>query len=64
MKISSFCAIQGRSKVIKKFLGANTRNTVYMGELQGIQDYFRYTLGQSQESEIPIFTDNQTALSP
>ncbi len=33
-----------------------------MGELQDIQDFLSYALGQSQSLGIQIFTDNQTAL--
>lgn len=61
-KIGSSCVIPEKSKLIKKFLGARTRCTVYMGELQGIQDSLSYALGQNQSSGIRIFTDNQAAL--
>ena len=61
-KIGSSCIIPKKSKVIKKFLGARTRCTVYMGELQGIQDSLSYALGQNQNLGIQIFTDNQAAL--
>ena len=61
-KIGSSCVIQGKTNVIKKFLGANTCSTVYMGELQGIEDSLSYTLSQDQSSGIRIFTDSQAAL--
>ena len=61
-KIGSSCVIQGKAKAIKKFLGANTCSTVYMGELQGIEDSLSYTLSQDQSSGIRIFTDSQAAL--
>ena len=35
-KIGSSCVILGKSKAIKKFLGARTCSTIYMGKLQGI----------------------------
>ncbi len=57
-KIGSSCIIPKKSKVIKKFLGARTRCTVYMGELQGIQNLPSYALGQNQSLGIYIFTDN------
>ena len=43
-KISSSYVIQGKTNVIKNFLGANTCSTVYMEELQGIEDSFSYLL--------------------
>ena len=61
-KIGSSCVIQGESKAIKKFLGTRTCSTVYMGELQGIQDSLSYTLSQNRSSGIRIFTDSQAAL--
>ena len=51
-KIGSSCVIHGKTKAIKKFLGANTCSTVYMGELQGIEDSLSYTLSQDQSSGI------------
>ena len=54
--------IQGESKAIKKFLGAHTCSTVYMGELQGIQDALSYALSQNQSSGVRIFADSQAAL--
>ena len=51
-KIGSSCVIQGESKAIKKFLGTRTCSTVYMGELQGIQDSLSYTLSQIRNSGI------------
>ena len=35
-RIGSFCVIQGKSKAIKKLLGARTCNRVYIRELQDI----------------------------
>ncbi len=61
-QIGSSFVIPKKSKIIKKFLGARTRCTVYMGELQGIQDSPSYALGQNQSLGIQIFTDNQAAL--
>lgn len=61
-KIGFSCVISEKCKVVKRFLGARTRCTVYMGELQGIQDSLSYALGQNQSSGIQIFTDNQAAL--
>ncbi len=46
-KIGSSCVIPEKSKVIKKFLGAHTRCTVHMGELQVIQDLLSYALSQN-----------------
>lgn len=54
--------IQGESKAIKKFLEVYTYSTVYMEELQGIQNSFNYTLSQNQSSRIRIFTDIQAVL--
>ena len=61
-KIGSSCVSQGEFKAIKRFLGARTCSTVYVGELQGIQDSLSYTLSQDQSSGIRIFTDSQAAL--
>ncbi len=61
-KIGSYCIIPKKSKVIKKFLGARARCTVYMGELQGMKDSLSCSLGQNQSLDIQIFTDNQAAL--
>lgn len=61
-KIGSSCVIPEKLNAIKRFLGARTHCTVYMGELQGIQDCLSYPLGQTQGSGIQIFTDNQAAL--
>ncbi len=61
-KIVSSCIIPKKSKVIKKFLGARTRCTVYIRELQGIQNSLSYAPGQNQSLGIQIFTDNQAAL--
>ncbi len=61
-KIGSSCIISKKSEVIKKFLGARTRCTVYMEEVQGIQDSLSYALGENQSLGIQIFTDNQAAL--
>ncbi len=44
-KIGSSCIIPKKSKVIKKFLRARIRCTVYMRELQGEQDSLSYALG-------------------
>ncbi len=38
------------------------RCTVYIGELQGIQNSLSYALGQNPSLGIEIFTDNQAAL--
>ncbi len=54
--------IQEESQAIKKFLGAHTCSTVYMRELQGIQDFLSYTLSQNESSGIRIFTGSQAAL--
>ncbi len=61
-KIDSSCVIQKKSKAVKKFLRARNQSTVYMGELQRIQDFLSYTWGSNQSSEIRVFTDNQAAL--
>ncbi len=61
-KIGSSCVIPEKSKAIKTFLRARTRCTVYMRELQGIQDSLSYAPGQNQSLGIQIFTDNQAAL--
>ncbi len=61
-KIGSSCIIPKKFKVIKKFLGARNRCTIYIGELQGIQDLLSYALGQNPSLGIEIFTDNQAAL--
>ena len=61
-KIGSFCVIEGESKAIKKFLGAITCSTVYIRELQDIQDSLSYILDQNQSSGIQIFADSQAAL--
>lgn len=54
--------IPEKSKVIKRFFKIRTYCTVYMEELQYIQDFFSYTLSQNQWFGIQIFTDNQAAL--
>lgn len=61
-KIGSSYVIPEKFKTIKKDLGARTHCTVYIGELQGIQDSLSYALGQNQGLSIQIFTDNQAAL--
>lgn len=58
-KIGSSCVIPEKFKTIKSFLGARTHCTVYMEELQGIQDFLSYAI---QGSDIQIFTDNQAVL--
>lgn len=40
--IGSACIILGQRKAIKKFLGTDKTSTVYMGEMQGIQDSLTY----------------------
>lgn len=54
--------IQGESNAIKKFLEMRTYSTVYMGELQGIQDLLSYNLSLNQSSGIQIFTNSQAVL--
>ena len=61
-KIGSACVILGQRKVIKKFLGTDKTSTVYMGEMQGIQDSLTYAISQPQNTSIRVFTDNQAAL--
>ena len=61
-KIGSSCMIQGEFKAIKKFFGMCTCSTVYMGELQGIQDSLNYMLSQNQSSGIQIFMHSQAML--
>ena len=39
--------IQGESKVIKKFLKVGTFITVYIRELQGLQDSLSYSLAEN-----------------
>ena len=46
----------------QNFLGTDKTSTVYMGELQGIQDSLTYATNQGQTKSIRIFTDNQAAL--
>ena len=57
-KISSACIILGQCKAIKKFLGTDKISTVYMGEIQGIQDSLAYSINQEQTTSIRVFTDN------
>ena len=61
-KIGSACIILGQRKAIKKLLGTDKTSTVYIGELQGIQDSLTYAINQGQTTSIRIFIDNQAAL--
>ena len=60
-KIGSECIILGKDVAIKKFLRTDKTSTVYMGEMQGIQDSLTYAINEQQTS-IRVFTDNQAAL--
>lgn len=61
-KIGFSCIIQEKTKAIKTFLRANIFSTVYIRELQGIEDSFSYTLSKDYSSGIQIFMDIQTTL--
>ncbi len=43
-KIGSACIILGKRETIKRFLGTDKTSTVYMGEMQGIQDSLAYAI--------------------
>ena len=43
-KIGSACIILGKGEAIKRFLGTDKTSTVYMGEMQGIQDSLAYAI--------------------
>ncbi len=60
-KIGSACIILGQRKRIKKFLGIDITSTVYMGEMQRIQDSITYARNQEETRSIWVFTDNQAA---
>lgn len=61
-KIGSACIISGQRKSIKKFLGTDTTSTVYMGEMQGIQDSLTSAMNQEETTSIRVFIDNQATL--
>lgn len=46
-KTSSFSMSQEKSKAIRKFLGTRACSTIYMRELQDIQDLLNYTPSQN-----------------
>lgn len=54
--------IQKIAKMIQRFLGIDTYNTVYMGKLHDIQDFLSYIISLRQNSSLWIFTNSQTAL--
>lgn len=43
-KISLAYIILGKREAIKRFLGTDKTSTVYMGEMQGIQDSLAYAI--------------------
>lgn len=61
-KIGSYYVIQEKTKAIKKLLEVNICSTVYIGELQDIENFLSYALSQDQSSGILIFTDSQSTL--
>lgn len=58
-EISSAFIIPEKSIALKKVLGTDKTSTVYMGEMQRIQDLLTYVIKQHQTTSIQIFMDNQ-----